>query len=80
VVAKRSRFKRRSFCSVLSQVMIGNPPCSHSRRESGDYSFPRVTRQVPRALHSQWRAEPKNIAALHTALGGLPDKMRIEAD
>jgi hypothetical protein len=26
------------------------------------------------------RYKPKNIAALHIALGGLPDKMRIEAD
>jgi hypothetical protein len=26
------------------------------------------------------RYRPKNIAALHIALGGLPDKMRIEAD
>ena len=26
------------------------------------------------------RYKPKNIAALHIALGGLPDKTRIEAD
>ena len=26
------------------------------------------------------RYKPKNMAALHIALGGLPDKMRIEAD
>jgi len=26
------------------------------------------------------RYRPKNIAALHIALGGLPDKTRIEAD
>jgi hypothetical protein len=26
------------------------------------------------------RYRPKNIAALHIALGGLPDKMRVEAD
>ena len=26
------------------------------------------------------RYKPKNIAALHIALGGLSDKMRIEAD
>ena len=26
------------------------------------------------------RYKPKNIAALHVALGGLPDKMRVEVD
>jgi len=26
------------------------------------------------------RYKPKNIAALHIALGGLPDKMRVEVD
>jgi hypothetical protein len=26
------------------------------------------------------RYKPKNIAALHIALGGLPNKMRVEAD
>lgn len=26
------------------------------------------------------RYKPKSIAALHIALGGLPDKMRVEAD
>jgi hypothetical protein len=26
------------------------------------------------------RYKPKNIAALHIALGGLPDKMRVELD
>ena len=26
------------------------------------------------------RYKPKNIAALHIALGGLPDKMRVEAE
>jgi hypothetical protein len=26
------------------------------------------------------RYKPKNIDALHIALGGLPDKMRVEAD
>ena len=26
------------------------------------------------------RYKPKSIAALHVALGGLPDKMRVEAD
>jgi hypothetical protein len=26
------------------------------------------------------RYKPKSIAALHVALGGLPDKMRIEVD
>jgi hypothetical protein len=26
------------------------------------------------------RYKPKNIAALRIALGGLPDKMRVEAD
>jgi hypothetical protein len=26
------------------------------------------------------RYKPKSIAALHTALGGLPDKMRVEVD
>ena len=26
------------------------------------------------------RYKPKNVAALHIALGALPDKMRIEAD
>ena len=26
------------------------------------------------------RYRPKSIAALHIALGGLPDKMRVEAD
>jgi hypothetical protein len=26
------------------------------------------------------RYEPKSIAALHIALGGLPDKMRVEID
>ena len=26
------------------------------------------------------RYKPKSIAALHIALGGLPDKMRVEVD
>ena len=26
------------------------------------------------------RYKPKNVAALHVALGGLPDKMHVEAD
>jgi hypothetical protein len=26
------------------------------------------------------RYKPKSVAALHVALGGLPDKMRVEAD
>lgn len=26
------------------------------------------------------RYKPKSVAALHIALGGLPDKMRVEAD
>jgi len=26
------------------------------------------------------RYKPKNIAALHIVLGGLPDKMRVEVD
>ena len=26
------------------------------------------------------RYKPRNIGALHIALGGLPDKMRVEAD
>jgi hypothetical protein len=26
------------------------------------------------------RYKPKNIAALHVALGGLPDKMRVEVE
>jgi hypothetical protein len=26
------------------------------------------------------RYKPKSIAALHVALGGLPDRMRVEAD
>ena len=26
------------------------------------------------------RYKPKNVAALHLALGGLPDKMRVESD
>jgi hypothetical protein len=26
------------------------------------------------------RYKPKNVAALHVALGGLPDRMHVEAD
>ena len=26
------------------------------------------------------RYKPKNVSALHVALGGLPDKMRVEVD
>ena len=35
---------------------------------------------VPESEEAPMQFKPKSIAALHIALGGLPDKMRVEVD
>ena len=41
---------------------------------------PQLISQSPGSEGALMRYRPKSIAALHIALGGLPDKMRVEAD
>jgi hypothetical protein len=39
-----------------------------------------TSNQYGRSGRSLMRYKPKNVAALHIALAGLPDKMRVEVD
>ena len=56
--------------------------------ELTEYVFDPWWAQAVSAVSSRYRAvredpmrfKPKNTAALHIALGGLPDKMRVEVD
>jgi hypothetical protein len=41
--------------------------------------FATVTR-IPGQEETQMRCKPRSVAALHVALGGLPDSMQVKAD
>ncbi len=55
-----------------------------ARRERGSLTYPNAvsgSQQSVKAIEeAQMKYKPKSVAALQIALGGLPDKMRVQAD
>src|SRR5439155_2025107 len=70
------RHTRRPFFSRSSRESWG---VVGQRREVIGYARHSAAGTGPRG-RARMRYKPKSVAALHIALGGLPDKMRVEVD